>query len=118
VVEDDPDCAEVTCTIAGMDGHTCHAAHTGREAFEVATAVAPHVVMIDIGIPDGDGYELARRLRATTRGDALYLIAVTGYGDAQHRRRAAEASFDAYVVKPVLAATIRQVLADARARLR
>jgi CheY-like chemotaxis protein len=116
IVEDDPDAAEVTCAMFGVLGHACNAAHSGREAIAVARASMPNLVLIDLGMPDADGFEVARQLRADTA--RAYLVAVTGYTDAHHRGRASEAGFDAYVVKPLCLATIRRMLADARAHAR
>ncbi|MCL6640470.1 MAG: response regulator [Candidatus Rokubacteria bacterium] len=59
------------------------------------------MALIDIGLPDVDGYDVARRIRATPHGKSAYLIALTGYGQAEDRRRAEEAGFDTHLVKPV-----------------
>ena len=70
--------------------------------------------MIDIGLPDMDGYELARRLRSAPDGGRIGLIALTGFGQAEDQRRAFNAGFDAHLVKPVSADRIKQVIAGLR----
>jgi two-component system CheB/CheR fusion protein len=72
-------------------------------------------MLLDIGLPDIDGYELARRLRALPEVDAARLIAVTGYGQAEDRRRAQDAGFDDYLVKPVEFESLRSMLQPDRA---
>ena len=81
-------------------GHVVHVVETGQAALEAAVEFAPDVGLIDIGLPDLNGYEVARRLRAKC-GATIRLIALTGYGRPEDRRRAAEAGFDGHVVKPV-----------------
>jgi CheY-like chemotaxis protein len=83
-----------------LDGYEVATAADGPQALEIAQAKTPAAALIDIGLPGIDGYEVARRLRALTGPSAL-LVALTGYSDPDDRRRAAEAGFDAHVVKPV-----------------
>ena len=73
-------------------------------------AVKPEVVLVDIGLPDIDGYAVARKIRAVL-GDSVWLVAVTGYGQAEDQRRTREAGFDAHVVKPADHEAIARVLA-------
>jgi DNA-binding response OmpR family regulator len=83
-------------------------AEDGNVGLESAARIRPDAVLVDIGLPGLDGFELARRLRAA--GSKLRLIALTGYGDSDHRRRGTEAGFDAYLVKPVaLDALLQQI---------
>jgi CheY-like chemotaxis protein len=78
-----------------------HLARDGADALRAIESARPEVAVLDIGMPEMDGYEVARRVRASERGDALQLIALTGYGQDEDRRRALEAGFDAHLVKPV-----------------
>jgi CheY-like chemotaxis protein len=80
----------------------------------VAAQSRPDVALIDIGLPDVDGYEVARQLRAAPGGRGIGLIAITGYGQAEDQRRAYEAGFDAHLTKPVAPERLRQVLAGMR----
>ena len=77
-------------------------------------AVRPDVLVCDIGLPDMDGYELARRLRLVPDGGHIGLVALTGFGQAEDQRRAFSAGFDAHLVKPVSADRIKQIIAGFR----
>jgi PAS domain S-box-containing protein len=101
VIEDNADAREMLVTMLTMNGHEVHAASNGRDGIELAAAVHPHVALVDVGLPGLDGYEVARRLRADGRGAAMRLVAITGYGQADDRRRAEVAGFDVHLVKPV-----------------
>jgi CheY-like chemotaxis protein len=81
-------------------GHHVDEAGDGARGIELAATTAPDVVLIDIGLPELDGYEVARRIRRRL-GGATRLIAVTGYGDPGARQRVADAGFDVHLVKPV-----------------
>ena len=75
--------------------------HSGEGVAEVVDRFDPHVVLLDIGLPGKDGYEIARQLRGLERGRSLVIAAVTGYGRDEDRRRAEEAGFDYHFVKPI-----------------
>ncbi|HYH44950.1 MAG TPA: ATP-binding protein, partial [Thermoanaerobaculia bacterium] len=112
VVDDNADAAETVALLLRMWGYEARTANDGAQAFEVAAELDPEVVLLDIGLPGLDGYEVARRLRAGAQGGAR-LVAMTGYGRDEDRRRALEAGFDEHLVKPVEPATLRAVLARA-----
>jgi two-component system CheB/CheR fusion protein len=99
-------------TVLRLSGHEVSEATTGKDGIEMAQRHPPAVVLVDIGLPDIDGYEVARRLRQTI-GGTVRLIALTGYGQARDRARSQQAGFDAHVIKPVdqskLAEVIRQL---------
>jgi CheY-like chemotaxis protein len=80
-------------------------------AMRQAAAFRPDVVLLDLGLPKLDGYEVARRLRARPWGKKLVLVAITGWGQDEDRRHTAEAGFDGHLVKPVDYATLTQLLA-------
>jgi signal transduction histidine kinase len=101
VVEDNLDTAGSLRLLLEACGHRVRIAHRGEDALRLAAQAAPDVVVCDIGLPDLDGYEVARRLRAAAGEDAPRLLALTGYGTGADRARAAEAGFDAHLVKPV-----------------
>jgi CheY-like chemotaxis protein len=79
---------------------------------EAAAAARPDVVLIDVGLPGFDGYEVARRIRASPWGKSMRLVALTGYGQTDDRRRALEAGCDLHVTKPVMPARLAEILAD------
>ncbi len=110
VVDDNVDAAHVLCLLLKALGHATTVEHDARRAIERARAEAPQVLFLDIGLPDMDGYELARRLRALPETADAVFVAVTGYGQPGDRERALQAGFDHHLVKPVTLADIRQLL--------
>jgi len=99
IIEDDADGREALCMQLLMAGHEVHEAKDGQSGIEVVQRVRPDVVLLDIGLPGLDGYEVARRLKS--RQDCPRLVAVTGYGRAEDKDRARTAGFDAHLTKPV-----------------
>jgi PAS domain S-box-containing protein len=111
VVDDNIDGAESLALLLRLDGHEVRTAYDGPSALEAAKAQRPEAVLLDIGLPKGmDGYEVARRLRGQQELEGVLLVAVTGYGQDEDRRRSREAGFDAHLVKPVELDEIRQQL--------
>jgi CheY-like chemotaxis protein len=84
-----------------MLGHEVHVAHSGHEALEVAARCRPQIGILDIGMPDLSGYEVAKRIRHEAWGAKITLIAVTGWGQENDKRLAVAAGFDHHVTKPV-----------------
>jgi CheY-like chemotaxis protein len=117
VIEDNDDGREMLRLALTVAGHEVHEAPDGRIGVELAARVAPDVALIDIGLPDLDGYEVARRIRARTGGESIVLVAVTGYGQNEDRRRALDAGFDAHVTKPVDPDRLAEVIAAGRSRV-
>jgi PAS domain S-box-containing protein len=101
VVDDNRDAVEILAETLQIEGHHVDVAYDGPSALEIAARCNPDVVLLDIGLPVLDGYEVARRLRRQSGGDQMNLIAVTGYGQECDRARAVEAGFDEHLVKPV-----------------
>jgi signal transduction histidine kinase/ActR/RegA family two-component response regulator len=116
VVDDNEDAAMLLADALSRKGFETRIAADAKEAVEVVDSFQPQAAILDIGLPVVDGYELARELRARPDGDRLYLIALTGYGQAMDRERALAAGFDQHLVKPVDVATIRRLLDAARSR--
>jgi signal transduction histidine kinase/CheY-like chemotaxis protein len=109
VVDDNADAADSLAMLLTHSGHTAEPVYGATAALERAIAFDPDFVILDIGLPGVDGYEVARQLRA--RGSNARLIALTGYGQAEDRQRAYEAGFDAHRVKPVSLELLLQDLA-------
>jgi signal transduction histidine kinase len=101
VVDDNHDAAESLAMLLSLDGHEVDAVFTPQQALERAETFRPEVMLLDIGLPGMDGYEVARRLRAMSGGQKIRLIALTGYGQQEDRQRALAAGFDDHLVKPV-----------------
>jgi DNA-binding response OmpR family regulator len=112
LVDDQPDVAEMIGLVLKMDGYECRAAETGHEALEVARTFDPDVVILDIGLPDLSGYDVARALRQRA-GSRPYLVALTGWGQPLDRARAFEAGFDKHLLKPQTAASLRGIMRSA-----
>lgn len=101
VVEDNPDAARSLELLLNLSGHRVALAADGAEALDRARAFLPEVVLCDIGLPDMDGYEVARRLRQDPACRRMCLVALSGYGQASDRRLALEAGFDHHITKPL-----------------
>ena len=118
VVDDNEDAAHMLAMLLEDDGHEVMTESDPVAALERAQATRPDVCLLDIGLPRMDGNELARRLRATPEGRAATLIALTGYGQASDREKAAQAGFDHYMVKPPNPETLEQLLRSLSSRAR
>jgi PAS domain S-box-containing protein len=110
IVDDSRDAADSCATLLKLCGHEVRTAYTGRRALEIAEEFAPDVALLDIGLPDISGYELARALRAAQWSTALHLVAVTGWGQDQDKRRALTAGFDRHLTKPIAPETLESLL--------
>lgn len=112
IVEDNPDGREALVELLSLWNFDVRAAEDGREGLEMALQEPPAVAIIDIGLPKMDGYEVARRLRQGLNGHAPHLIALTGYGRPEDRKRALEAGFDLHLVKPVQPTKLHDILLE------
>ena len=110
IVEDNVDAADSLAMLLGISGHDVSVAYDGRRALDVAGRNPFDVVLVDIGLPGMDGYEVARRLRAGSEAADAVLVALTGYGHDEDRDRAREAGFDHHVVKPVEPEALQSLL--------
>jgi CheY-like chemotaxis protein len=114
IVEDNDDTRQMLHETLAFSGHEVREARDGASGLALAAEARPDVALIDIGLPDLDGYEVARRLRAAPGGRRIGLIAITGYGQREDQRRAYEAGFDAHLTKPVAPERLKQVMAGLR----
>ncbi len=114
IIEDQDDAREALRTALGLLGHETFESQGGQNSVELALALQPDVALIDIGLPDLDGYELARRIRSASQGHNILLIALTGYDQMDDRRRAYEAGFDMHLVKPLDLGQLTGILSTAR----
>jgi signal transduction histidine kinase len=113
VVDDSKDAAESLAMLLSLSGHHVAVAHDGVQALEMAAAERPEVILLDIGLPGMNGYEVCRRAREGGLTDAL-IIAMTGYGQERDRQRSKDAGFDTHIVKPVELNHLMELLASRR----
>ncbi len=111
VVDDNQDSMESLAMLLGFWGHDVLTAGDGTEAVEIARQQRPDVVILDIGLPGIDGYEVARRMLAQDETRRPALVAMTGYGQAEDRQRAREAGFALHLIKPVEPDALQRALA-------
>ncbi|QOY96560.1 response regulator [Massilia sp. UMI-21] len=112
VVDDNVDAARMLAMIVGAQGHEVRVEHDSHDALAQAARFAPDLCLLDLGLPEMDGYELARRLRRHPATLHATLVAVTGYGQDQDRDNSAAAGFDHHLVKPVDMAALEKIVAD------
>jgi CheY-like chemotaxis protein len=110
IIEDNQDFREVLRMLLESWGHRVEEAADGGRGLQIFHASHPEIILVDLGLPDLDGYEFARVVRSSRGGDAIALVAITGYGQPHDRRRAQEAGFDAHLTKPVDPGELARVL--------
>lgn len=110
VIDDNRDAAESMSMLFELWGHEVVCVYDGRAALETAAKYRPHAVFLDIGLPGMDGYEIAERLRELPQCAHAILVAITGYGQDDDRRRSREAGIDHHLVKPVSPETLHQLI--------
>lgn len=118
VVDDDVDAARSLTMLLEGSGHAVALAHDGMKALSAAAEFRPHIALVDIGLPQLDGYELARRLRADPQLRDVELVAITGYGHSDDSSPSYQAGYNQHLVKPVRFAALEEILERAAQRLR
>ena len=111
VVDDNRDSTESLTMLLQLNGHQTHAAYDGLEAVEAAAMFRPDVILLDIGLPKLNGYEVCRRIRELAWSKGMMLVALTGWGGDEDREKSRDAGFDTHLVKPVDFAALTQLLA-------
>ena len=112
VADDNMDGADMVALLLRLKGYTVDVSYEPQAALDLAAKTRPDVLLLDIGLPGMDGYEVARRLRARPEHAGLVIVAMTGYGSATHRARAFEAGCDHHLLKPVDPGAVEALLAD------
>jgi CheY-like chemotaxis protein len=115
VVDDNRDGADSLARMLRLMGHEIHTAYDGEKAIEMADALRPEIVLLDIGMPKMNGHDAARLIRQQPWGKHMLLIALTGWGREEDRRQTEEAGFNHHLVKPIDARTLLDVLAELHA---
>lgn len=111
IVDDNQDAADSLGALLSLMGNEVHIAYDGIQALEMAAELEPQVVLMDIGLPKLNGYEAARQMRVLPGMRQALLVALTGWGQGEDRRRSREAGFDHHLVKPVALDDLQTVLA-------
>ena len=111
VIEDNRDAAESLSMLLGQIGCDADIAFSGAEGIDAALAIKPDIVFCDIGLPEFDGYKVARQVRQEPELNRVYLIGISGYGQEHDKERAWQAGFNAYLVKPVDMSELETLLA-------
>jgi CheY-like chemotaxis protein len=112
IADDNRDAAQSLAVLLRLLGHEVHVAHSGSETLTLATTLRPEVLVLDIGMDDLTGYEVARRIRGEDWGQQATLIAVTGWGQERDKQRARAAGFDHHLTKPVDPAVLEALLSE------
>jgi two-component system CheB/CheR fusion protein len=118
VVEDDADSRAALRALLELLGHRVEEADSGARALELAATSPPEIVLLDVGLPDLEGYEVAKRLRAAGGAEPPFVVAVTGYDRPEDRERARDAGCEAFVLKPMEPDALAALLAAAPRRRR
>lgn len=116
VVDDNKDAADALVALLASEGHLARAAYSGKAAIEEADAIRPDVVLLDIGMPETSGFDVARALRDYRRAPKPVIVAVTGASEPSDKLAARMAGFDHYLVKPVEFRTLVVLLEKLRVR--
>ena len=111
VVDDNHDSAESLAMLLSLDGNETRVAHDGLEAMQAAASFKPDVMLLDLGLPKLNGYQVARKVRELPSGHHVRLVAVTGWDEDSYRTDSKAAGFDAHFQKPVDYAALTQLLA-------
>jgi CheY-like chemotaxis protein len=114
VVEDEDDSAKSLAELLTLSGHTVRIAPSGPEALWAVWTTTPDVVLLDIGLPGMDGWEVARRLRVQCQDKQPLVVAVTGYETTEDKRRSADAGIDLHLIKPVEPAALTRLMSWVR----
>jgi CheY-like chemotaxis protein len=112
VVDDADDCASSLAMLLQLEGHEAHVAHGGLEAIELAKRLRPAIIFMDLGMPDIDGFEATRRIRAQAWGQEIVICALTAYASSAFLERSKDAGFNHHLVKPTSFDELAPILSD------
>jgi len=114
VVDDKGDSADTLAKLLALSGHETQTAYDGNEAVGAVETFLPDLVLLDIGLPKLNGYEVCRRIRELPGGERIVVVALTGWGQEQDRRKSKEAGFNEHLVKPIEYGELMKLLAECR----
>ena len=117
VVDDNVDLVDMLAMVVEAGGHHVRKAFDGRSAISAALEYQPHLILLDVGMPDMNGMEVAQELRRHPEMSGTRIVALTGWGQAEDRRRTAEAGFDDHLTKPADPSQIQRILEEVAQRI-
>ena len=117
VVDDNVDSAESMALLLRLQGHVVEIAHDGEEAIAIAERFRPEAMLLDLGMPKLNGFEVCQRIRQSPWGAGVLMVAQTGWGQAQDRARTIEAGFDAHLTKPIDPTAVQDMLVALKERV-
>jgi CheY-like chemotaxis protein len=110
IVDDNEGSARLLAKLLGrVWGHQVNETHNGKDALQAVGEFRPEMVLLDIGLPDIDGWEVARQIRADPENDGVLLVAITGYSEDEDRQRSDEVGFDVFLMKPAAASELQRL---------
>jgi two-component system CheB/CheR fusion protein len=118
LVEDNDDARNALLAMLRHYGYSTFGSSDGMEGIDMAFKLRPQVAIVDIGLPKCNGYEVAKRIRSDSRGESVFLIALTGYGGESVRQQVMDAGFDEYLIKPVVPADLADLIESRLASVR
>jgi signal transduction histidine kinase/DNA-binding response OmpR family regulator len=116
IVDDNRDATDSMAMLLGMEGYDIRVAYDGPQALDAVRAARPDVILLDIGLPGMDGFQVAQRVRADPDNSSIVIVAVSGYGQEEHRARSTQAGCDHHLVKPIEPAVVSELLASLHSR--
>lgn len=117
VVDDNYDAAYMLALLLKIGGDETHTAHDGQEALERAAAIRPEIIILDIGLPKLNGYEVCRSIREQPWGRPITMVAVTGWAREEDRQKSEEAGFNGHLAKPVDHRALTELVAELQAKV-
>jgi signal transduction histidine kinase/DNA-binding response OmpR family regulator len=118
IVDDNRDATDSMAMLLAMEGYDVRVAYDGPQALEAVRASRPDVILLDLGLPGMDGFQVAQRVRAEPANSAIVIVAVSGYGQEEHRSRSSQAGCDHHLVKPIEPSVVSELLGSLRSRRR
>ena len=112
IVDDNRDATDSMAMLLAMEGYDVRVAYDGPQALEAVRTARPDVILLDIGLPGMDGFQVAQRVRADSANSSIVIVAVSGYGQEEHRSRSTQAGCDHHLVKPIEPAVVSELLAS------
>ena len=116
IVDDNRDATDSMAMLLAMEGYDVRVAYDGPQALDAVRTARPDVILLDLGLPGMDGFQVAQRVRSDPHNSSIVIVAVSGYGQEEHRSRSTQAGCDHHLVKPIEPAVVSELLASLHSR--